>query len=317
MNITDNTIAICLATYNGQNYIKQQLNSIISQSYNDWIIFIRDDNSKDKTLEILNEYSAIFFDKIVVIENNEAINSNSKENFSHILDWINKRYKFNYYMFSDQDDVWLDFKIEVCMTHMRELEQKDSVPILVHTDLRVVDQALNILGNSFFKYRALNPNLKDIRRLIVQNNVTGCTMLWNNKLNQLIDLNNKFVAMHDWWIALTASAFGIIYCINEPTILYRQHASNVIGATKVNSLSFIVKRLFVNSHVKETLHLSIVQTKAFLEHYFDSLTDEQKKILQGYSEIKNHNKFMRIYSIYKNKYIKQGFVQIIGELLFI
>ncbi len=318
MNITQETIAICMATFNGEKYIEDQINSIINQSYKDWILFIRDDNSIDSTSEIIEKMATDYSDKIVLIKDNSLKGGSSKKNFATILKWVKDKYNFNYFMFADQDDIWLEHKIKLSMERMREKEsENEMIPILIHTDLKVVNQDLEILGESFFKYRALNIEIKDLKHLLVQNNITGCTMLWNKKLNDLIDIQDDRIAMHDWWITLCASSFGQIICINEPTILYRQHTANVVGATKVNTLPFIIKRLMGSAHVKETLKMSIVQAKSFLEYYKDKLSDAQIETIEKFINIEKYNKINRIYTVIKEKYLKQGLIQIIGEILFI
>lgn len=317
MKKLDNTVAICMATYNGEKYICEQIESILNQSYKEWVLFIRDDGSTDKTIKIIKKYIDDNPEKIFLIEDKRLCGGNSKKNFAAILNWINSKYEFNYFMFSDQDDVWLEDKIKVCIERMKIEEVQKSEPILIHTDLKVVDENLNVLGESFFAYRALNPEKKKLNELLVQNNITGCTMFWNKKLNDLINIENDDVAMHDWWFSLTAAALGRIICIGKPTILYRQHGNNVVGATRVNTISFIIKRLLGKSHVKETLNLSIIQAREFLKYYKEKLSDEQVNIIEEFGNIMKFNKIKRIHIVLKRKYLKQGFVQIIGELIFI
>lgn len=317
MKITENTVAICMATYNGEKYIREQIDSLLLQSYADWVLFIRDDHSKDGTVEVLQEYVNRCPDKIVLIDDEHIQGGSSKKNFAAILNWVNKHYKFNYFMFSDQDDYWLPTKVETSVKKIMETEQKYAGPVLVHTDLKVVDQNLDVLGESFVKYRALNPTTKDINHFLVQNNITGCTMCWNSELNELLDLADDAVAMHDWWIALAAACFGRIEYIDNPTILYRQHDSNVVGATRVNSFSFILKRLLGNSHVKETLNMSMLQANAFFQHYEKQLTDKQKQEIVRFSNLNERNKFSKIATLFRHGYLKQGFIQVIGEVIFI
>ncbi len=312
-------IAICLATYNGESYIEAQLNSILTQTYHNWILFIRDDCSKDSTLSILQAYALRYPRQIIIIPNSARKSSGSKNNFASILKWINKHYSFDYYMFSDQDDIWLESKIEDSVKKLHQTENllSKSMPVLLHTDLRVVDQDLNLLGKSFFQYRALNPTITDLPHLLVQNNVTGCTMMWNKALNNILDLDNENIAMHDWWITLVASCFGKIVCIQKPTILYRQHKKNVIGATKVNTPLFLLKRLSGNAKVKETLNLSFVQAESFLNIYQKFLNPKQVHILNTFIDIPKANKFMRIITVFKYHFLKQGIIQVIGELLYL
>lgn len=306
-----------MATYNGESYLREQLESILNQTWTDWVLFVRDDGSSDKTCTILREYAAKYEDKIILIEDSNLPGGSAKQNFASVLKAASIRYPFSYFMFADQDDVWLNTKIEKSLALMKQSESEGAVPILVHTDLTVVDRDLSILGNSFFAYRALNPQVKDLSHLLIQNNITGCTMLWNRALNQLLDLSSPGIVIHDWWIALTACTFGRIVCLQESTILYRQHGQNVVGATRVNSPGFILKRLLGHNHVQKTLKMAVTQADIFYRHYRDQLDPEQTFILQTFSNLYTQSKLQRIITVFRYSYLKQGLIQCIGELLFI
>ena len=317
MEINETTVAICMATYNGDQYIAQQIDSILKQSYENWILFIRDDGSSDDTQNIIRQYACKYGNKIMHITDPCLSGGSAKKNFASILSWVKQHYSFHYFMFADQDDVWLDFKVEKSMQLLMQNEVSSKIPLLVHTELKVVDQDLCVLSDSFFEYRALNASVTDLRHLLIQNNVTGCTMLWNKALNDLVDIEDDAVAMHDWWIALTASTFGKIIFLNKPTILYRQHANNVVGATRVNSASFVIRRLLGNNHVRRTLKIAVDQASAFQKYYAAQLDGENSHILEVFSDLYAHNKFVRVATVCRESFLKQGWVQIIGELLFI
>ncbi len=316
MIVTKDTVAICMATYNGECYLRDQIESILQQTYKDWVLFIRDDGSNDNSIEIIKEYASRKPEKIILIDDREDGGS-PKKNFSIILNWVNSNYNFRYFMFSDQDDYWLETKVESSINIIKSEEKGYNGPILLHTDLKVVDSRLNIIEESFFKYRALDPKTKDINHLLVQNNITGCTMCWNSELNKLINLSDDSIVMHDWWIGLIASCFGKIICFEKPTILYRQHGQNVVGATQVNSIRFVISRVLGNAHVKETLKLSIDQSDAFLKEFGKKLSPDIKSDITRFSSIKNKNKINRVNTIIKHRYLKQGIIQIIGQVLFI
>ena len=317
MHIDHETIAICMATYNGETFLREQIESILKQTNQNWILFIRDDHSTDKTLQILQRYASLYKNKIVLIEDSTLAGGSAKQNFASILSWVSTHYSFSYFMFSDQDDVWLDTKIEKTLQYLKANVSDQSIPVLVHTDLMVVDWQLSVLDSSFFHYRNLNPHMTDPCRLLVQNNVTGCTMLWNRALNDLLDLENRDIVMHDWWIALTACVFGKILCFEEPTILYRQHGSNVVGATRVNSFGFILKHLSSHQSVQQKLKMSVAQVGAFLDCYKANLNQEQVQVFQQFASLYTHSKLGRIIRICRGSYLKQGLIQIIGELLLI
>lgn len=317
MKVTEDSIAICLATYNGERYLSEQLDSILKQQYQDFYLFIRDDNSKDGTKQILKTYQEKYPERIIVIDDPTLVGGSSQKNFAAILNWVSKHYDFNYYMFSDQDDFWMPNKILDSFREMKKAESKGIHPILVHTDLQVVDEQLNTIGNSFFAYRALDPDIKDLRHLLVQNNITGCTMLWNKSLNDLMDISMDEVAMHDWWIALAAAAFGEIRCVRKPTIKYRQHGDNVVGATKVNTIGFIIKRLTGSAHVRETLHLAVNQAESFKNIYKERLSKQNYYLIDDFSKLYRCSKPSRVVTVIKRGYLKQGIIQKIGELIFI
>ena len=134
MNITDDTVAICMATYNGAMYIKEQIESIEQQNYTNWILFIRDDNSTDDTAYIIKEKAENNPEKIIVIENDSLKGGSSKKNFAEILKWVSQNYDFNYFMFSDQDDYWLPQKVGLSFTKVKEIEENFDGPVLIHTD---------------------------------------------------------------------------------------------------------------------------------------------------------------------------------------
>jgi len=317
LTIDKDTIAICMATYNGEQFVKEQIVSILEQTEPNWILFIRDDNSRDNTPTILQEMSDANPEKVILIEDPDLVGGSAKDNFAAILTWVNQRYQFSYYMFCDQDDYWLKDKIEKTLACMKEAEMRRQGPVLVHTDLKVVDADLQVLNDSFFAYRALDPRVKDLRHLLIQNNVTGCTMMWNAALNELVDIRNKSVVMHDWWMTLAACCFGSIEYVGEPTILYRQHGDNVVGATRVNCFTFVLKRLADVEHVKMTLTKAMEQAEAFCCSHSDRLTAKQVEILEKFACLRTKNKIKKVTIVLKEGFLKQGIVQIVGELIFI
>ena len=317
--IKNDTVAICLATYNGERYIDEQLESIITQSYKNWVLYIRDDGSTDATLEILRKYAQRYVGKIVVLEHiNEKQETNSKNNFSYIVEYVKDNYDYDYYMTADQDDYWLPDKIYKSLLYMKKAEKRyPGVPILIHTGLKVVDERLNEISSSLFSYRSINPRIRNLNRLLVQNNATGCTMMWNRLLGKIVRVPSDKVITYDWWMTLTASCFGKIFYLKKPTVLYRQHRGNLLGAIKVNSLFFVFKRLKDIKYVKETIKNSVKQAEALLMIYHDLLKPSERKIIKRYAKLYEHKKFEREIIILQNGFLKQGVIQILGELLFI
>lgn len=267
-------IYILLATYNGEKYIREQLESLLGQTYQDWILWIHDDGSKDATLNIIKEYEEKLPNKIKFL--NDGLRCcGAKQNFTHLLSSIDDN--FNYIMFCDQDDVWLENKIEITLNKMIEVENRNqNKPIIIHTDLKVVDEGLNTIADSYFIYQKIKPQWsKDFNISLVQNSVTGCTMMINKKAKEIsLPIGNNAI-MHDWWILLKVlQNNGVVEYIDKPTILYRQHSFNDTGAkgfsfrkllNKMNSLQKY-KNICDDLNIsKSSFELSLLKIKSLLE----------------------------------------------------
>jgi glycosyltransferase involved in cell wall biosynthesis len=307
-------VDILMATYNGSKFIKEQINSIINQTYKDWVLYIRDDGSKDDTVEIIKEYEKNYRGKIIVVKD-EKSGLGAKLNFAELL----KYSKSQYCMFCDQDDVWLEDKIQLSLDKMKESEAKYGVdkPLLIHTDLKVVDGNLDIIDESFWKYQNLDANLTSLRSLLVQNNITGCTMFMNKTL---VDLSKNIPSdciMHDWWIGLLASAFGHIDIVNKQTMLYRQHGRNEVGAHNYHSVGFITSKLKNIEKINKSINNGIIQAKAFYEMYRDGLSEFDRKVVMEFSTLKDKSLVKRKMSVINNKFYKSGAIRTISYILFV
>lgn len=323
MTIGQNTVAILMATYNGESFLQDQINSLLRQTYDDYVLIIRDDFSSDSTVSIIDEFCKNYPDKIIKVCGQLTDVRGAKNNFGYLAKYVNDNYDFQYYMFCDQDDYWLDTKIETSIQNVKEVESVNSrnLPILLHTDLVVVDENLSVLNKSYFDYKSIDPNINSINRLLIQNNVTGCTMMWNKALNDLVmnnsDVLSSSIVMHDWWYALVASAFGKIVVDYHSTIKYRQHSKNVVGVIKTNSIRYILKRLSDTEFVRKSLAQSIAQGRYFKKCFEVMLESKDLSTLIDFCKLDDASKIRKICLITKNKFYKQGLVQIIGELLFV
>lgn len=281
-------IDILLATFNGSPYIDQLLHSIFSQTYTNWRLLIRDDCSTDDTICKVLSFAERHNDKVKVIDNNN-IRLGIIGNFSSLL----SESSAEYIMFADQDDIWLPQKIEMTLSKARMLEEGVDIPLLVHTDLCVVDENLCMIAESFWEYQGLNPgrgaNLKDA---MVQNVVTGCTMLINRKLAQLSMPISENAKMHDWWIAMVAAAFGQVHYIPQATILYRQHGGNDTGAKRwnfYNALSYF----FLGKKLHQNVLSTEMQALSFFNLYYPILSKIQADIIKNFGLLNERNYFVR------------------------
>ena len=298
-------ISVLLSTYNGEKYLNQQLDSLLSQTYKNFEIIARDDGSQDKTLEILHSYN------ITIIDSKK--NLGAKGSFGALLEYAAQNTESEYFMFCDQDDVWERDKIEKTLAKMHEIEIScHEMPILVHTDLNVVDENLKVLDNSMWNYEHINPKLNTLNRLLIQNTITGCTVMINKKLAQISLQIPDEAVMHDWWIGLVASKFGKIDFIDEPTIQYRQHGGNSIGAKGILKKGFSI---FLNRslYIKH-LYINIKQAKVFLNIYRNRLDNVTIEMLENFISIENKSFWQKRKILLKHKLLKQGLIRNIGLL---
>lgn len=298
----DKKIAILLSTYNGERYLKKQIDSIIDQSNSNWDLYIRDDGSTDSTRTIIESY--LDDSRIHWINSKKQDNLKVIRSFFELLGQVDA----DYYMFCDQDDVWLPNKVQLTYDEMRHLEKShNDVPILVHTDLKVVDAKLNLVNQSMMKMQDLDPK-PTFNRLLVQNSVTGCTTMINDELKRKCqNLDPDQICMHDWWFALVAAAFGRIGYVNQATILYRQHGDNEVGAKNVLKEAF--NRLFQDHFIQKTkkiIERSITQAQSFKKHYDAELSPEIHNVLNFYTELPRFTGFKRYRKMKKFQLFKSG-----------
>lgn len=313
-------IDILLATYNGEKFVKEQIESILNQTYENFNLIISDDASTDNTLNILEEYEKKDTRiKVFKKEKNEGLINN--------FEFLLKNVTSDYFMFSDQDDIWKKDKIE---KSINKLKEKNSG--LVYTDLEIVDEKLNVIYPSYWKYKQIYKKIikyNNFEALYLNNFVTGCTILAKSKyIKDILPLprNSKFV-LHDYWTALIISAKDKISYVEEPTIQYRQHKNNRVGSSrKSDKLENFedLRNLFIRVKIEHfevfKENIEKIKTKEISKYtnealkYFENL----KKV--KYINLKNWNLFFRLYKYEEFSYTIQNFIilniPILGKLAF-
>ncbi len=224
-----------MATYNGEAYLPAQLDSILNQTNGDWVLYIRDDGSTDSTVSILCQYSLLNPGRIKILEDSIK-HRGARDSFMFLLSEI----EADYYLFSDQDDIWLPSKVQMSIDKVKDLEQRyPNLPIMIHTDLEIVDGNLNRIWPSFWNWRKFNVDLNKHFCFAPFGNVfTGCTMAFNKELKRYCFPMPDFAKMHDEWIGLVATKYGKVDNIKVPTIKYRQHGENVCSIGKKRTFKF-------------------------------------------------------------------------------
>ncbi len=303
-------IVILLSTYNGSNYLNQQLDSLLSQANTNFQIIARDDGSTDDTLQILKSYN------INVIPS--TLNLGACASFAALLDYAVSKTDAHYFMFCDQDDVWESNKIEKSLKAMiREESTHPYTPVLIHTDLQVVDDNLETIHESFMQFQNIDYKYNALNNLLIQNTVTGCTVMINRKLAEAsLPIPNN-ATMHDWWLGLVASQFGRIVFTTGFTIKYRQHSSNTIGASGFISMSALYKlyKIFRKKGLYlESMGANIKQAREFLDMYRCFLDNDTIQMLEDLVSMEDQSFWQRRMILIKHRLLKQGILRNIGLL---
>ena len=280
-------IDILLATYNGSKYLHEQLDSILSQSYGNINVIIRDDGSSDNTVMIINEYEEK--DNRVKLLNDNLGNLGFVRNFEELM----KNSTSEYLMFSDQDDIWYNNKVETSYTRIKAIEEINgkSCPILVHTNSKIMNYETRT-KSLFISDCAKNSSFENsFFNFFVQ----GSTMLINGSLKREALPFSKEVYLHDRYLHLIAEFIGIRSYIDVPTMDYRQHSNNEIGSS-VNVIDKIKNKRYFNLKDRELL--------IFLDNTYSAKLDEIKKEkMDAYKLIVNNNisRFKRLKICNKKK----------------
>lgn len=314
--MNDSFVEILMATYNGEKFLSDQLESILNQTHQNLRILIRDDGSTDTTLQIIERYKSQHPEKIILLPNTEDKASGPIQNFSKLLSFSTAPYV----LLSDQDDFWLPEKISILLAAIQEIEQQYSpaLPILVHSDLLVVDERLHTINRSFWNYIGVNSNRDSFENLLVQNIVTGCAAILNRSLVDLCGPIPKKAMMHDWWLALAASSMGNITKIDLPTVMYRQHGANTLGAKQFSwTLSYFVEKFKILLKPEEKYFLTecIAQAEEFYSAYHKKLPTPMLNKLIAFKDLKSQNFIDRRLTILRGGFTKAKLIQNIGLLL--
>jgi len=234
--LLEKKICISLCSYNGEDFLEEQIESILLQSEENLSLIIRDDKSSDSSNDILEIFRQR--DSRVSLSNTLDENLGAKENFSYLLK-ESSHAPFDYFALSDQDDVWIESKLALQLSAMQQIEARRPLGrpiILVHSDLEVVNASLDRVAPSLMKYQGIHHEpINPLCVLLAQNFVTGCTILMNRELLDFALPVPEEALMHDWWLALCAAVFGHIEYIDEPLVKYRQHGKNEVGAKNLKN----------------------------------------------------------------------------------
>lgn len=219
-------IEILLATYNGEKYLEEQIESIINQDYKEWNLTIRDDNSSDKTKEMIEEYSKKYSNIKIIKDKNG--NLGYKKNFEELL----KRATGDIIFLCDQDDIWYKNKISVCLKYLQDYK-------LIHHNAKIIYEK-NKQEGELFKINSYNYGIKNF----MYPAFTGCCMVFKKEILDYVLPIPKGYPGHDTWIGLLAMFHKDIYYLDIPLITYRRHDSNTSFTSEKSKNKFFEKIKF-------------------------------------------------------------------------
>lgn len=289
-------ITVLMSTYNGEKYLREQLDSILAQKLSDGIslkVLVRDDGSTDGTIAVLDEY----VDKCPsVVSYYTGGNLRPQKSFWHLVCNCEKS---DYYAFADQDDVWLPNKLQRAIDVLSNEENVDQ-PLLYCCNATVVDGDLNPIGVA-----NVGKSYPDFAHVLIYVLSNGNTMVFNDLArNEFVkyDMDENLLIMHDRLSELITAICGKIIYDDEHTLLYRQHENNVCGEQSVGRFKSFVRR--VKRFLGSSNSVRSERCKMFLEMYYDRLTDEQKRLLYAVAYYKTDKKARK--TLMKDKAFSKG-----------
>jgi glycosyltransferase involved in cell wall biosynthesis len=245
------SISIAMATYNGSLYLKEQLDSIINQTYKNIEIIIVDDCSIDNTVDIILQYKQQYpFIKLLQNQQNLGI----VKSFAKALSKCNG----DYIALSDQDDVWFPDKLERLLTNIGD-------SLLIHSDAVLVDSNMQVIAKSNIDAAKKDRYKSDFTDYLISNNVTGCTALFSKELLKLALPIPAGFYVHDHYLAIIAGFYGKIELLEEPLIYYRQHGNNSIGAARPQFDSFVLHCKVIADSYNALLTMPVFNDNFYIE----------------------------------------------------
>lgn len=282
-------VDILMATYNGEKYLKEQIESIVNQTFTNWRLLIHDDGSTDSTLEIMRHFSQT--DKRIKIIEDNIFGLGVAKNFIHILNYSHAEYC----MFCDQDDIWLENKIELLFNTISQ--KNNNIPQAVFSNSYLWNSNNGIISNR----NTLTYPRKLEELLFLNTGVQGAAGIFNDRVKDIMKIPLKFYAMHDHVLTLTAITFGEIDYIDKPLMYYRQHDENVTGnapGSFRNKIKFAIENM--NIPIVDKNHYEGLN--AFYEQHKNNIPIHKRKVIEIFLNLPKQRIPKRVYLIIKTKF---------------
>lgn len=288
------SISILMATYNGKKYLRHQLISLIAQTYPHWQLWIKDDGSTDTTGSIIDEFCTLD-PRIRKVPSSEK-NLGAGKTFFSLLQYVNTPYT----IFCDQDDIWLEKKLEELVRHADEKLISDKIGIVYCDAYAYSDASETIISQSVSHLHAKNLN----EFLFFNSGYQGCSILFNQPLAEMAQSYTADFYMHDDIISLLAHTFGDVYFLDKPLMLYRQHDNNVTGQTARGYLDMV--RGFFRSGASVLSRRHYEEKKEFFNHYKTIMSPKDIILFEAYLNFPKAMYITRVWIIVSNRFSIAG-----------
>ncbi|MCO5232442.1 MAG: glycosyltransferase family 2 protein [Chitinophagales bacterium] len=306
-------VDILLASYNGEKYLDEQLESIFNQDFHDFRVLIRDDGSTDETLNILAKWKGLYPQKIELVEDGKQ-NLGATQNFNRLMEISTAPYV----CFSDQDDKWMPEKVRKQLAFIQSIEEKHPEKgVMIFNDLIICDESMNILSPSLIEKDRLDTRAIKTHRLLIQNVPYGCASFVNRKLlNTAIPIDSRAL-LHDHWLALVASLTGCLCYLDDVLVYHRIHDNNAsrAGSEHKREISNGLMDKLNNQNFQKYLDKQVLQAEAIQEAFTSILTNEQNAMLEDFIRLKLTRGMKRKWIIIKNKFFKNSLLNTIKLIL--
>lgn len=287
---SEDNVAFLLSVYNGAKFLEEQLNAILQQTHRNWQLYIRNDGSKDNSLEIIKDY--VKKDARIHLLDEHGVNLGYTKSQAFLMLHVTEPY----IIFCDQDDVFLPQKTSLSLQKIKEIETSAKLPALVHTEAIVVDSQLNPIKPTFIGEHG---KIKGLNGIILANCVSGSSMMINDSLKKIVldSLSKIQFDLLDYHIAILSELIGVRAFIPEPLLKYRQHENNAVGTVGTRK---------TNQDTKYTLSL----TNAFnqyplFKHEYTKLnlaTHIKQQLNEYFYLFEGNNRFKKLFIFLKNGY---------------
>lgn len=319
MTKTPPRVEILLATYNNGAHLRELLQSLLEQTYDDFHLIVSDDASSDDSLAILDDMAPGFRHPVEVIRR-EVGSGSAKANFAFLTRLAAERAQADIVCWCDADDVWKREKtaLLVAAVQAQEAALGRDVALYVQSDVHVVGPQLGMIDPSFAAFKKIDPaEAHLLSRALISPHGLGCASAFNAALLQLLkEIPVDEVTGHDWYATLVALCFGAVHHIPDQTVLYRQHGQNSSAQKRVGLFSYPVSKLKMMYEVRRRVEIRRRQAQALVTVFGDRLPPEAARLITRFVSTRGQNFVARRWVLWREGLLYPDPLRNMAVLLF-